>query len=218
MRILAVMAVVLNLLFCGTLSYGETFLYKIDANKSQLVARLFRGGFAGFMGHNHVIRATEFSGSIQFDPENHSSFAAFIEVKTASLKADEPEIRAKHKLEKKVRDKDRKKIQNTMESAEQLDVKKFPVMTFKATKVEKQEKDQYRIHGDLTMHGVTRPVSLLMSAKTEKSQGALQGSLQFKQSDFGIKPYSAVFGSVKNKDEAFLFIELVASLQQSSAN
>jgi len=218
MRILGVMAVALNLLFLGTLSYGETSFYQIDANKSELVARLFRGGFAEFLGHNHVIRATEFSGSIQFDPENHSFFAAFIEVKTASLKADEPEIRAKHKLEKKVRDKDRKKIQNTMESAEQLDVKKFPVMVFKATKVEKQEKDQYRIHGDLTMHGVTRPVSLLMSAKTEKSQVALQGSLKFKQSDFGIKPFSALFGGVKNKDEAILIIDIVASLQQSSAN
>ncbi len=218
MKILAVMAVALNLLFWGTPSYGETSFYQIDANKSELVARLFRGGFVGFMGHNHVIRATEFSGSIQFDPEKHSFFAAFIEVKTASLKADEPEIRAKHKLKKKVRDRDRKRIQNTMESSEQLDVKKFPVMTFKATKVEKQEKDQYRIHGDLTMHGVTNPVSLLMLAKIEKSQVALQGSLKIKQSDFGIKPFSAVFGSVKNKDEAILFIELVASLQQSSAN
>ncbi len=218
MRFLAGIFVFLNLIFCGTPSYGETSLYQIDGNKSELVVRLFRGGLIGFMGHNHVIRATEFSGSVQLDPENHSSFAAFIEVKTASLKADEPEIRAKHKLEKKVRDKDRKKIQNTMESAEQLDVKKFPVMTFKATKVEKQKKDQFRIYGDLTMHGVTRPVSLLMLAKTEKSRVALQGSLKFKQSDFGIKPFSALFGSVKNKDEAILFIELVVSLQQSSAN
>jgi polyisoprenoid-binding protein YceI len=68
------------------------------------------------------------------------------------------------------------------------------------------------------MHGVTRPVSLLMSAKTEKSQVALQGSLKFKQSDFGIKPFSALFGGVKNKDEAILFIDIVASLQQSSTN
>lgn len=218
MKILTMMVVALNLLFWGTPSYGETSFYQIDANKSELVARLFRGGFVGFMGHNHVIRATEFSGSIQIDLEKHSFFAAFIEVKTASLKADEPEIRAKYKLKKKVRDRDRKKIQDTMESDEQLDVKKFPVMTFKATKVEKQDKDQYRIHGDLTMHGVTRLVSLLMLAKIEKSQVALQGSLKFKQSDFGIKPFSALFGSVKNKDEAILFIELVSSLQQSSAN
>jgi polyisoprenoid-binding protein YceI len=218
MRILAGIFVFLNLLFCGTPGYGETSLYQIDGNKSELVVRLFRGGLVGFMGHNHVIRATEISGSIQIDPENFSSFTAYIEVKTASLKADEPEIRKKHKLKKKVRDKDRKKIQNTMESAEQLDVKKFPLMTFKATKVEKEEKDQYLIHGDLTMHGVTRRVSLLMSAKKEESQVVMEGSLKFKQSDFGIKPFSAVFGSVKNQDEAILYIELVASLQQSPAN
>ncbi len=212
------MAVALNLLFWGTPSYGGTSFYQIDANKSELVTRLFPGGFVGFMGHNHVIRATRFSGSIQFDPEKHSFFAAFIEVKTASLKADEPKIRAKYKLKKKIRKRDRKRIQNTMKSAEQLDVKKFPVMTFKATKVEKQKKDKYRIHGDLTMHGVTRPVSLSMLAKIEKSQVTLKGSLKFKQSDFGIKPFSAVFGSVKNKDKAILLIKLVASLQQSSAN
>ncbi len=158
-----------------------------------------------------MIRATEFSGQIRFDPEDQSTSGAVVEVKTASLKADEPQIRAKYKLKKSVSDKDRKKIQKTMESDEQLDIKKFPIITFKSTKIEKQDNDKYRISGELTIHGVTNPVSLEVMAEKEGIKSHIRGSLKFKQSDFDIKPYSAAFGSVKNKDEVVLVIDLVAS-------
>ena len=39
-----------------------------------------------------------------------------------------------------------------------LDAAKFPNITFKSTKVEKAGKDKYKITGDLTMRGVTKPV------------------------------------------------------------
>ena len=40
-----------------------------------------------------------------------------------------------------------------------LDVAKFPAITFKSTKVEKAG-DAWKLHGDLTLHGVTKPVVL----------------------------------------------------------
>ena len=40
-----------------------------------------------------------------------------------------------------------------------LDVAKFPTITFKSTKVEKAG-DAWKLHGDLTLHGVTKPVVL----------------------------------------------------------
>ncbi len=105
---------VLTLVLYATFGHAAPVVYEIDPNMSELVVRMFRGGFAAFLGHNHVIRATEFSGQIRFDPEDQSTSGALVEVKTASLKADEPQIRAKYKLKKNVSDKDRKKIQKTM--------------------------------------------------------------------------------------------------------
>lgn len=41
-----------------------------------------------------------------------------------------------------------------------FEVAKYPTMTFKSTKVEVVSKDQLKVTGDLTMHGVTKPVVL----------------------------------------------------------
>lgn len=41
-----------------------------------------------------------------------------------------------------------------------FDVAKYPAITFKSTKIAKKGKDHYTVTGDLTMHGVTKPVVL----------------------------------------------------------
>lgn len=46
-----------------------------------------------------------------------------------------------------------------LKSADFFDVEKFPVITFKSTKVVAAGKNKYKITGDFTMHGVTKPVT-----------------------------------------------------------
>src|SRR5271156_3124983 len=43
-----------------------------------------------------------------------------------------------------------------LKSADFLDVEKFPVLTFKSTRVSKVRVDELSAEGDLTIHGVTR--------------------------------------------------------------
>ena len=47
-----------------------------------------------------------------------------------------------------------------LRSADFFDVEKFPTLTFKSTRIEKAGDGTFRLLGDLTMHGVTRPVAL----------------------------------------------------------
>src|SRR6185503_4499614 len=47
-----------------------------------------------------------------------------------------------------------------LRSPDFFDVEKYPQASFKSTKVEETGSDKYRISGDLTLHGVTRPVVL----------------------------------------------------------
>jgi polyisoprenoid-binding protein YceI len=49
---------------------------------------------------------------------------------------------------------------NHLRSADFFDVEKYPTMAFKSTRVEKAPDGSLRLHGNLTMHGVTRPVTL----------------------------------------------------------
>src|SRR5688572_9271881 len=45
-------------------------------------------------------------------------------------------------------------------NADFFDVAKYPTITFKSTKVEKTSDTTGKVHGDLTMHGVTKPIVL----------------------------------------------------------
>jgi polyisoprenoid-binding protein YceI len=47
-----------------------------------------------------------------------------------------------------------------LRSPDFFDVAKYPTITFRSTKVEKAGGDRYKVTGDLTMHGTTKPVVL----------------------------------------------------------
>ncbi len=49
---------------------------------------------------------------------------------------------------------------NHLRSADFLDVENHPKITFKSTRVEPGEGGRFKLHGDLTIRGVTRPVVL----------------------------------------------------------
>src|SRR3954471_19140233 len=47
-----------------------------------------------------------------------------------------------------------------LRSAEFFDAEQFPKLTFDSTSIEKKGEDQYKLNGNLTMHGITKPVTL----------------------------------------------------------
>ncbi len=54
---------------------------------------------------------------------------------------------------------------NHLRSADFFDVEKYPVITFKSTRVTDVKSDTFKLVGDLTMHGVTREVTLDVTAE-----------------------------------------------------
>jgi len=84
---------------------------------------------------------------------------------------------------------------NHLRSADFFEVEKYPKMTFKSTSIKKVRKGKYKLAGNFTLHGVTKPVTmdLWYRGTIENPQGKaktagfqLTGSLN--RSDFGIGP------------------------------
>ncbi|MDC0709875.1 YceI family protein [Stigmatella sp. ncwal1] len=74
-----------------------------------------------------------------------------------------------------------------------FDVEKYPAMTFKSTSVKAAGKSKFKIVGDLTLHGVTKPVTLdVESASTEVKDpwgGTRRGAsatTKLNRKDFGL--------------------------------
>ena len=83
-----------------------------------------------------------FQGSIDFDEKDPSTARVSVRIDAASVDTREPK-RDEH-----------------LRSPDFFDVAQYPELTFTSTRVEKDGSD-YRITGDLTLHGVTRPVVLV---------------------------------------------------------
>ena len=90
------------------------------------------------------------------------------------------------------------KLDEHLKSADFFDAAKYPTITFKSSKVEKAGENGLKITGDLTVHGVTKPVTLnakvnkigLFEMGPFKAQAAgFDAETVIKRSDFGVAKY-----------------------------
>lgn len=80
-----------------------------------------------------------------------------------------------------------------LKSADFLELEKYPNITFKSTKVERNDSDEYTVTGDLTIHGVTRSVTLSVDGPTPPQKDpwgniriGLEVTTKIDRKDFGL--------------------------------
>ena len=119
---------------------------------------------------------TKVNGTIQFDDKDISKSS--VEV---TIDADSVDTRVPN------RDKD-------LRSDHFFDVQKYPTITFKSTKVEQVEPGKLKVTGDLTIHGVTKPVVLDVEGPTAavkdpwgNQRAAANASTKINRQDYGVK-------------------------------
>jgi polyisoprenoid-binding protein YceI len=189
---------------------AEAAVFRVDGERTRLAVRLYREGPGSLLAHDHVVEATEIGGTLEYDAARPEASAVVIEVRTASLRVDEPAARRRLGVEGDLSDGQRADVAKAMRSSDQLDVAQYPTIRFVSTRVQPQGEGRLQIEGRLTIRGVTREVAFPVTVALES--GAVRGraTLTFLQSSFGYRPYRALLGSIRNKDEATLHVDLVA--------
>ena len=171
--------------------------YTILPAASVLEVHSYKAGLLAGLGHEHVIRAHAFAGTVVHDARDPSRSSVALTVLTDSLRvvpaADSADIPA---ITKAMRE-------------HVLHVAEFPEISFASTDVTVRG-DTVHLRGDLTMVGVTRPVELDLTLDATPEVLHVSGSFTVKQTDFGIHPYSAGLGTVKVKDEVAFRLDLRA--------
>src|SRR5260370_37737647 len=107
------------------------------------------------------------------------------------------------KPDPKVDAKDQAQIQKDMEELT-LQPAKYPEIAFQSSSVEKLAEGQWKVDGMLSLHGVTRPVSVIV----RRSGEAYASHVIIKQTDFGIKPISVAGGAIKVKNEVDISFQI----------
>jgi polyisoprenoid-binding protein YceI len=128
-----------------------------------LMISTVRGGFSAV------------KGTIVHDPDDPSATTIEAEVDVNSVTTNE------------------EKRDGHLKSPDFFDAATYPVMTYKSTKVTKGTNDDYTVTGDLTLHGVTKPVVLEVEEVSEETKdpwgNARRGATakgKLKRSDFGL--------------------------------
>jgi len=82
---------------------------------------------------------------------------------------------------------------NHLKSADFFDAEKYPTLNFKSTGITKSAKDKYKLTGNLTLHGVTKAVSLdlvyrgtVENPMSKKQTAGFQITGIIKRSDFKV--------------------------------
>jgi polyisoprenoid-binding protein YceI len=109
--------------------------WEIDAAHSEALFTVKHMMFTTVRGHFNVL-----SGSLHIDEEHPENSWVEAQVDAASVDTRD------------------EKRDGHLRSPDFFDVGHYPTLTFKSTKVERVGGNQYKVLGDLTMHGVTKPV------------------------------------------------------------
>src|SRR5579863_6460069 len=164
----------------------------IDTQRSTITIHVGKSGLLSAAAHEHTIDAPISSGTIRESNPPHIEFT----VETAKMMVrPDPKIDAKTQAT----------IQTDMDEMT-LETKKFPEIVFRSSRIEKAADGQWKVDGDLTLHGVSKPVSL-----TVKQTGdSYTTHTVLKQTDFGIKPISVGGGMIKVKNEVDIDFQIFA--------
>lgn len=163
--------------------------YPIGPNDGNLTIRTQKAGVGAKLAHNLVLEAKSWSGTITFDAENPAASNAEVSVQPASL-----EVIDFSGGVKPLSDGDRKEIAKNIND-KALQTKKYPDITFRTTSIAGSG-SAYTVAGELTITGQTKPASLDVSI--DGTQVVVKGRVV--QTDFGVKPYSAMLGALKIDD------------------
>ena len=144
--------------------------YALEKTHASITFRVMHMGLAAY-----TMRFNDFDAQLQLNPAKPEASSVEVTIDPKSFDSNNPKMTA-HAT-----------------NADFLDVAKYPTITFKSTKIEKLSDNSGKIHGDLTLHGVTKPVVLNATFNGggahpffKKHALGFSATTQFNRSDFGM--------------------------------
>jgi polyisoprenoid-binding protein YceI len=187
----------------GSLLEGAPVHYVIDAKQSTFVAQAFAAGLLSSFGHDPRIAIRNFGGELSFALADVRIENARLNLK---IQADSLEVTDD------VSQKDRQEIHRKM-CEEVLETDRFPEIVYECSKVSANGSgDRYwvALNGELTLHGVTRPLPVSARAVINGNSVRASGQFSVRQSEYAITLVSAAAGAIRVKDEVQVTFDIVA--------
>ena len=171
--------------------------FRLGPRNGTLSVRTGRAGAAAKAGHDLLLQVTVWEAMLEVGEE----IALALEVDAGSLRVREGTGGMQELLAE-----DNASIEQTIDD----EVLKGQAIGFRSTAVQADEDGRLDVQGDLTLADATHPIAFGLRVA---GNGRLEGAAVVKQSDWGITPYSALFGALQVADE--VRVEIDAALPSS---
>lgn len=160
-----------------------------------LAVKTGRTGAAAKAGHNLVIHVMAWEGTLELELGPDPAQA------NLTLDADGTSLRVQEGTGgmQSLGEDDKASIQKSIDD----DVLRRKDVRFRANEVQAADGSWIVVRGELELVGQVKPISFELTA----DDGRLTGSATVKQSEWGIKPYSTLFGALKVVDEVDVVID-----------
>jgi polyisoprenoid-binding protein YceI len=169
--------------------------HTLGPHDATLLVNTRRTGTAAKAGHNLTIVVTSWSGTLEVDDDPGQT--------RITLSADGASLRVREGRGgiQALGDDDKASIQQSIDD----DVLKRSAIEFRSSAVERSpDGDRLRVRGELELLGRSHPIAFEL---TVGDDGRLAGTVTVRQSDWGIKPFSILFGTLKVVDEVEVAVE-----------
>ncbi len=180
---------------------------QVDISLSRVFARVGKTG----LGHEHAIEGRIRDGQILLGTKENAGQIVF---DMKSFRADSANARQYIGLSGQTGASTQRQVNANMFGKDVLNVAQFPVATYaivSALPAQAKSRDghpMYRLNGEFTLHGTTRPLEMNVEVLAENDRTHLRGAFRMKQTDFGITPYSKAFGSIGVADQLTIYGEI----------
>lgn len=158
----------------ATAAHAESVTYTMDPAHTEVVARWNHFGFS-----NPSIHFGQVEGTVTYDPDNVAASSVQVRIPLAGM------------------DSGVEAFNDHLRTADFFDVEKYPDATFSSTAVQALGANRLRVTGDLSMHGVTRPVEMTVTvngvgthAMTGQPAAGFDAEATLLRSDFGLDMYA----------------------------
>lgn len=202
--------------------------YRIDPEGTVLAIVTHKTGIAASLAHDHLVVAGEYDATLELDPDDLTATRFEATVPVAALVVDRHDLHERwyprlHDLGIQdapfpdVSDKDRAKIRKSMLSERQLDAEAHPEIHAAVLRIARRsERDDpaampFVVTLALEVRGVRVERDVDASCRVEGGRVEVEARGSFRFTEFGIEPFSALLGAIRNADAFDVYVHLAAA-------
>jgi polyisoprenoid-binding protein YceI len=177
----------------------------VDLERSRVYVFVGKTG----LGHEHGVEGLLKSGHLDWPAKTGE-----LVFDMTSFDADTPAARKHVGLEGETSESTRKQVNANMLGPAVLNVEKFPTAKFVIDSITPVKPPRgiglpsYQLDGEFTLHGVTKPLRIVVRGDKKKGMLHVQGRFAVLQTQYGIKPFSKGLGAIGVADELQIWGDL----------